>query len=232
MLNQNNSDSIFVIIPFYNENTVIREVIERLLPYNYKIILVDDGSTKSPVDILSDINPLHYLRHKVNLGQGASIQTGIDFALQKGAKWLVTFDADGHHLASDIESLLLPLQNNEADICIASRFLEKGKHNATKGRKITLKVGRWVNYFFTGLFLSDAHNGLRAMNRLAAEKINLKENRMAHATEFLLAIKKNKLRYKEVSASVLYSDYSREKGQSVFSSIRIFFDLVLHKLFE
>ena len=56
MLNQNNSDSIFVIIPFYNENTVIREVIERLLPYNYKIILVDDGSTKSPVDILSDIN--------------------------------------------------------------------------------------------------------------------------------------------------------------------------------
>ena len=141
MLNQNNSDSIFVIIPFYNENTVIREVIERLLPYNYKIILVDDGSTKSPVDILSDINPLHYLRHKVNLGQGASIQTGIDFALQKGAKWLVTFDADGQHLASDIESLLLPLQNNEADICIASRFLEKGKHNATKGRKITLKVG-------------------------------------------------------------------------------------------
>ena len=92
MLNHSNPDSIFVIIPFYNENTVIREVIERLLPYNYKIILVDDGSTKSPVDILSDINPLHYLRHKVNLGQGASIQTGIDFALQKGAKWLVTFD--------------------------------------------------------------------------------------------------------------------------------------------
>lgn len=232
MLNQNNSDSIFVIIPFYNENTVIREVIESLLPYNYKIVLVDDGSTKSPVDILSDTNPLHFIRHKVNLGQGASIQTGIDFALQKGAKWLVTFDADGQHLASDIESLLLPLQNNEADICIASRFLEKGKHNATKGRKITLKVGRWVNYFFTGFFLSDAHNGLRSMNRLAAEKLKLKENRMAHATEFLIAIKKNNLRYKEIPATVVYSDYSRKKGQSVFSSVRIFFDLVLHKLFE
>ena len=144
----------------------------------------------------------------------------------------MTFDADGQHLSSDIQSLLEPLQNNEADICIASRFLEKGRHNATKGRKITLKAGRWVNYFFTGLFLSDAHNGLRAMNRIAAKKIRLKENRMAHASEFLIAIKKNKLRYKEIPASVVYSDYSRKKGQSVFSSVRIFFDLVLHKLFE
>ncbi|MBP8113979.1 MAG: glycosyltransferase family 2 protein [Chitinophagaceae bacterium] len=232
MLNQNKANAVFVIIPFYNENTVIREVIEDLLPYNYQIVLVNDGSTKSPYNILKDIDSLYFLHHKVNLGQGAAIQTGIDFALQKGAEYLVTFDADGQHLSSDIQSLLEPLQNNEADICIASRFLEKGRHNATKGRKITLKVGRWVNYFFTGLFLSDAHNGLRAMNRTAADKFNLKENRMAHATEFLIAIKKNKIRYKEIPATVVYSDYSRKKGQSVFSSIRIFFDLVLHKLFE
>ena len=232
MLNQNKANAVFVIIPFYNENTVIREVIEDLLPYNYQIVLVNDGSTKSPYNILKDIDSLYFLHHKVNLGQGAAIQTGIDFALQKGAEYLVTFDADGQHLSSDIQSLLEPLQNNEADICIASRFLEKGRHNATKGRKITLKVGRWVNYFFTGLFLSDAHNGLRAMNRTAADKFNLKENRMAHATELLIAIKKNKIRYKEIPATVVYSDYSRKKGQSVFSSIRIFFDLVLHKLFE
>ncbi len=231
-MNLNNPNSVFVIIPFYNENTVIREVIESLAPYNYQIVLVDDGSAKSPIDILTGIHSVSFLHHKVNLGQGASIQTGIDFALQKGAEWLVTFDADGQHLSSDIQSLLEPLQNSEADICIASRFLEKGRHNATRGRKITLKAGRWVNYFFTGLFLSDAHNGLRAMNRMAAEKFSLKENRMAHATEFLIAIKKNKLRYKEIPASVVYSDYSRKKGQSVFSSIRIFFDLVLHKLFE
>ena len=223
MLNQNKANAVFVIIPFYNENTVIREVIEDLLPYNYQIVLVNDGSTKSPYNILKDIDSLYFLHHKVNLGQGAAIQTGIDFALQKGAEYLVTFDADGQHLSSDIQSLLEPLQNNEADICIASRFLEKGMHNATKGRKITLKVGRWVNYFFTGLFLSDAHNGLRAMNRTAADKFNLKENRMAHATEFLIAIKKNKIRYKEIPATVVYSDYSRKKGQSVFSSIRIFF---------
>lgn len=232
MSNPINPDSVFVIIPFYNENTVIREVIEGLIPFQYTIVLVDDGSSESPLDILKEFDSIHFLHHKVNLGQGASLQTGIDFALQKGAEWLVTFDADGQHLASEIQSLLTPLQNNEADICIASRFLEKGKHNATRGRKITLKTGRWVNYFFTGLFLSDAHNGLRAMNRFAAEKFHLKENRMAHASEFLITIKQHNLRYKEIPASVLYSDYSRKKGQSVFSSIRIFFDLVLHKLFE
>ncbi len=70
------------------------------------------------------------------------------------------------------------------------------------------------------------------MNRTAAEKITLKENRMAHATEFLFAIKKNNLRFKEIPATVTYTIYSKSKGQSVFNSIRIFFDLVLHKLFE
>ena len=232
MTNTPDTNNVFIIIPFYNENAVIREVIEALLPFQYQIVLVDDGSAVSPIEKLKGMGAIYFLHHKVNLGQGASLQTGIDFALQKGAKWLVTFDADGQHLASEIQSLLTPLQNNEADICIASRFLEKGKHNATKGRKITLKAGRWVNYLFTGLFLSDAHNGLRAMSRAAAEKIQLKENRMAHASEFLINIKKHHLRYKEVPASVVYSDYSRKKGQSVFSSIRIFFDLVLHKLFE
>ena len=232
MTNTPDTNNVFIIIPFYNENAVIREVIEALLPFQYQIVIVDDGSAESPIEKLKGMGAIYFLHHKVNLGQGASLQTGIDFALQKGAKWLVTFDADGQHLASDIQSLLAPLQNNEADICIASRFLEKGKHNATKGRKITLKRVIWVNYLFTGLFLSDAHNGLRAMSRAAAEKIQLKENRMAHASAFLINIKKHRLRYKEIPASVVYSEYSRKKGQSVFSSIRIFFDLVLHKLFE
>ena len=89
MLNQNKANAVFVIIPFYNENTVIREVIEDLLPYNYQIVLVNDGSTKSPYNILKDIDSLYFLHHKVNLGQGAAIQTGIDFALQKGAEYLV-----------------------------------------------------------------------------------------------------------------------------------------------
>ena len=95
-----------------------------------------------------------------------------------------------------------------------------------------MKLGRWVNYFFTGLYLSDAHNGLRAMNRLAAITIRISENRMAHATEIIAQVKKYKLRYKEVPANVIYTDYSKQKGQSSFNSLKIFFDLVLQKLFR
>ncbi len=230
MLSQNN-DNVFVIIPVFNEKKeVLVQTIRELQKASYPIVVVNDASDN---DInLPGFGIIYSLRHAVNLGQGAALQTGIEFALQKKAKYLVTFDADGQHSSADIPALLLPIQNNEADITLASRFLRPGHHNASFSRQLLLKTARWINYLFTGLYLSDAHNGLRAMNRAAAEKIALKENRMAHATEFLFAIKKNNLRFKEVPATVTYTVYSKSKGQSIFNSIRIFFDLVLHKLFE
>jgi glycosyltransferase involved in cell wall biosynthesis len=224
--------SVFIIIPAYNEYAVIKNVAAELLSSGYTVIIVDDASKETLWPELKDLDGIYYIRHQVNLGQGAALQTGIDFALQKDAAYLVTFDADGQHSATDIPAMLLPLQKEGVDITLASRFLTKGLHNASLLRQWTLKTGRWVNYFFTGIYLSDAHNGLRAMTSGAAKKIQLKENRMAHATEILYAIKKNKLKYKEVPASVTYTDYSKEKGQSAFNSIRIFFDLLLHKLFE
>ncbi|HEX2628808.1 MAG TPA: glycosyltransferase family 2 protein [Chitinophagaceae bacterium] len=225
-------NTVYIVIPAFNEQEVIRDVLNSLLQYPYTIVVVDDGSTPSLKEPLSDIHDITYIRHKVNLGQGAALQTGIDYALRHNADYIVTFDADGQHSPTDIEKLLTPLQNKEAAVALGSRFLEKNMHNAPASRTWILKAGRWVNYFFTGLYLSDAHNGLRAMTREAAGKIHLKENRMAHATEFLFLIRKHKLAYKEVPTVILYTDYSKAKGQSVFNSIRIFFDLVLHKLFE
>ncbi len=226
------NNSIYIIIPAFNETTVIKKVVEELILAGYSIVIVDDGSEENLLVQVHALTNTYYILHAVNLGQGAALQTGIEFALQKKAKYLVTFDADGQHSAAEIPALLLPIQNNEADITLASRFLKPGHHNASFSRQLLLKIARWINYLFTGLYLSDAHNGLRAMNRTAAEKITLKENRMAHATEFLFAIKKNNLRFKEVPATVTYTVYSKSKGQSIFNSIRIFFDLVLHKLFE
>jgi Glycosyltransferases involved in cell wall biogenesis len=224
--------TVFVIIPYYNERTVIAEVLRTLEPGGYQVVLVDDGSKNAPGPELKGLKPVYLVRHKVNLGQGAALQTGIDLALLKGATHLVTFDADGQHSAADLPSLLAPLFNNEADITLASRFIRKGSHNASRGKQVVLNAARWVNYLFTGLYLTDAHNGLRAMTRPVAQQLRFRENRMAHATEILLEIRKHKIRYKEVPASVFYTEYSKKKGQSVFNSIRIFFDLVLHKLFE
>jgi glycosyltransferase involved in cell wall biosynthesis len=232
MVNEEYYKKTFIIIPAYNEKAAISKVLDELSSLGCTIVVVDDGSTENIKEEAGKHKDLFYLRHKANLGQGAALQTGIDFALKQGAAYLVNFDADGQHSAADIPSILQPVLSGEADIVLASRFLNKGNHNAPFFKKIVLKIGRWVNYFFTGLYLSDAHNGLRAMNRLAAITIRISENRMAHATEIIAQIKKNKLRYKEVAANVIYTDYSKHKGQSSLNSVKIFFDLVLQKLFR
>ena len=232
MLNQYQHKKVTVIIPAFNEKKVIRRVIEEILPLGHDVVVVDDGSAEDIFGEIKDLQGVQYIRHKANLGQGAALQTGIDFALANGADYIVTFDADGQHQGSDIPIIIAPLINNEADIVLASRFLVKGSHNASFPRKLLLQVGRWVNFLFTGLYLSDAHNGFRAMNRVAAISIRITENRMAHATEIVAQIKKNKLRFKEVASTVVYTDYSRSKGQTGIQSIRIFFDLVLQKLFK
>ncbi len=226
-----NHDNTYIIIPAYNENKeVLDQTIDELLKTSCRIIVIDDASSEKIN--LPDTKNIFLLKHPVNLGQGAALQTGIEFAILKKANYIVTFDADGQHTVGDISAMLLPLQKAEADITLASRFLKPGMHNASGLKRVILRFGRLVNYFFTGIYLSDAHNGLRAMTAETAKKIQLKENRMAHATEILYLIKKYKLKYKEVPATVTYTNYSKSKGQSVFNSIRIFFDLVLHKLFE
>jgi glycosyltransferase involved in cell wall biosynthesis len=202
-----------------------------LLPFGSPIVVVDDGSSEELRTQFAGHSQIFYIRHKVNLGQGAALQTGIDFALKQGASWFITFDADGQHSAKDIPALLAPLFMEQADIVLASRFLTNGSHNAPVIKRLILKAGCWINYMFTGLYLSDAHNGLRAMNRVAAHSIRITENRMAHATEIVAQIKKQHLRYREVGATVLYTPYSKNKGQSSLNSLKIFFDLVLQKLF-
>jgi polyprenyl-phospho-N-acetylgalactosaminyl synthase len=223
---------VYIIIPAFNEDAAtLQQVVAGLLPLGYEVLVIDDGS-ETPVSTAPQRPGLHCLRHPVNLGQGAALQTGFQYARDHRADYAITFDADGQHLPADIEKLLQPLLRNEVDITLGSRFLEGAFSNAGFRRRLTLRMGRWVNYFFTGLRLTDAHNGLRGLNRRALETIELNENRMAHATEILFQIVKHKLRFKEVPVHIIYTDYSREKGQSFFNSIRIFFDLVLHKLFE
>jgi polyprenyl-phospho-N-acetylgalactosaminyl synthase len=222
------ASAIFIIIPAYNEEAVLCSTIEPLLQTNYHLVIVDDGSANDQALFLEGI-PVTVIRHQQNLGQGAALATGTEYALTNGADYIVHFDADGQHNVFDIERLLKPLFNNNADIVFGSRFLTK-QASLPWMRSVLLHSARYVNFFFTGLLLSDAHNGLRACNRKAAELIHITENRMAHASEILLLVKKNKLRFCEVAVEVKYTSYSKAKGQSGWNSIRILFDLLLHKL--
>lgn len=222
--------TVFVVIPAYNEQEVITGTLQGLLPLGYNIVVVDDGSATDLQEWLSGW-PVTILRHPVNLGQGAALQTGIEYALSAQARYVVTFDADGQHRPEDIQPLLQPLLNEEADIVLGSRFLSKD-HQVPAGRRRLLKTARLVNYLFTGLLLTDAHNGLRAMNQKAASTITLRQTGMAHATEIVAEIRKKRLRYKEVPVIIRYTAYSRGKGQTLWSGFRIFFDILLNKIFR
>src|SRR4029079_19417277 len=126
--------------------------------------------------------------------QGAALQTGIDYAKMLEADIVVTFDADGQHSAADVKTLVEPLLKNEVDIVLGSRFLTTNT-DIPFPRKIVLQVARWVNFLFTGILLTDAHNGLRALGKRGLEKITITENRMAHASEILFEIKKQNLKF-------------------------------------
>jgi glycosyltransferase involved in cell wall biosynthesis len=223
--------NIVVVIPVYNEGPVIRQVITSLLKIVTTIIVVDDGSAIPVIKHLHGL-PVVPLRHQINLGQGAAIQTGLTYARKLQADIAITFDADGQHNEEDINSLIAPIINNEADIVLGSRFLPDSLSTVPFTKKLILQVARIINYIFTGVLLTDAHNGLRALNRKALGKINLTENRMAHASEFLFEIKHHKLRWKEIPVHIRYTDYSIQKGQKPRDSIKVLFDLLLHKLFK
>lgn len=221
--------SIFIIIPVYNEAAVIAQTLHDVLSTGHTIVVVDDGSTDGTGDVVKKL-PVHYICHPVNLGQGAALQTGMDFAKMHQARAVVHFDADGQHRAADIEALLSPVLNGSCDISFGSRFLHNNNASIPFSKKIFLQLARYVNWLFTGILLSDAHNGLRALNRKALELIQFSENGMAHASEILWLVKENDLVYKEVAVTIEYTSYSRRKGQSMWNAVNIIFDLLFKKI--
>lgn len=226
------NSAVFVIVPVFNEARVLRQTLAPLVSTGYRIVVVDDGSTDSTSGVLEQI-PVTVIRHAVNLGQGAALQTGMDFALRHGALIAVHFDADGQHCWQQIPDLTAPIERDEADVVLGSRFLRPGSAAQMPAlRRLVLRGGVVVSAVFTGLWLSDTHNGFRALSRKALGEIQLHENGFAHATEILGQIRRRKLRYAEVPTAVFYSEYSRKKGQSLWNSLNIVIDLVLEKLFQ
>lgn len=225
------TEQIFVVIPAYNEGKVIRQTI-RSLGDGYHIVLVDDASTDDTANIIRDM-PIYYLRHDINLGQGAALQTGMDFARQQGADVVVHFDADGQHNPEDIVRFIETLHTQPVDVVLGSRFLRQNDLRAVpRLRRVLLRVATVINGLLTGLWLSDAHNGFRVMNHHALNAIQLKENRMAHATEILMQIRRQGLRYVEMPTHIIYTDYSTVKGQRWQGSIDILIDVFINKYFR
>jgi len=166
------------------------------------------------------------------MGQGAALQTGIEFALKKDAKYFVTFDADGQHDCKDISLMAEVLLKNRSDIVFGSRFLPGSQTNISGARSFVLNVARYVNYLVSGILLSDAYNGLRIFNTKAARLLKITENKMAHATEIQMLVVKNKLNYSEFPVNIHYNEYTKRKGLRNIDGLKIVFEILLFKLFR
>ena len=217
---------VCVIIPFYNEERVISEVLKSILDAGYSVLAVDDGSKDNSNKIAKNCD-IKLLKHSINLGQGAALQTGIEFArLNPYFEYFVTFDSDGQHKVENISDVLQPLINDEADFVFGTRF-QDDKTQFPFLKRLILILAIKYSRLSTGVPLTDTHNGFRAMNKRAINTINLNFPGMTHASEFVEKAGSSGLVIKEVPVHIMYTNYSKRKGQSVWNAINILTDLFL-----
>ncbi len=217
-----------VVIPVYNEAAVVRGVISELVGLGLTVIAVDDGSRD---DSAAEIDAAGAIRvsHPINLGQGGALQTGFEAALRfTDAKFVATFDADGQHQSADLLGMLDTIQQGW-DVVLGSRFLD-GATQVTGLRRLILKTATKVLNRRGDTKLTDAHNGLRLVTRDVAATIQLSQAGMAHASELEQVLTQTGLRVTEYPVHVLYTEYSRSKGQPLLNSVNILVDLLFHRV--
>ncbi len=219
-----NADT-WVVVPVYNEETVVADVIAEIGEMFDHVVCVDDGSRDGSAERIAG-TAAHLVRHPINLGQGASLQTGIDYALRRGADYLVTFDADGQHSVADAERMVDIVRRDDVDVVLGSRFLETAE-DVPALRKLVLRTVAALSPSSRRLRLTDAHNGLRVLTRPVAEDLRISMNGMAHASEIVATLAGGSWRVREVPVTIRYTEYSRAKGQSLFNGVNILFDLTL-----
>jgi len=219
-----NADACLVV-PLFNEGTVIRDVITRAHASFPRVVVVDDGSTDDSVEQARAAGAT-VVEHPINLGQGAALQTGIEMALRiPEVEYVVTFDADGQHRVEDAEAMVARLRDGEADVVFGSRFLDD-RTKLGRVKRLVLRAAIAYSNLATGVRLTDTHNGLRALNRSAASSLRIRQNRMAHASEIIEQVGHLGLRWVEHPVHIIYTDYSRAKGQSVLNAVNILTDLI------
>jgi polyprenyl-phospho-N-acetylgalactosaminyl synthase len=222
-------DDVWIVIPVYNESKVIADVVDDVLATFPHVVCVDDGSSDGSAEQIARTKA-HLVRHPINLGQGAALQTGLRYALARpDARYFVTFDADGQHRIADVLSMLAVARSGDADVVLGSRFLDQGQQGVPWIKRVVLRTVAALSPTARQLKLTDAHNGLRVMTRPVVERLRITMNGMAHASEIVAYLARSSWRVTEVPVTILYTDYSRAKGQSLYNGVNILFDLSMNR---
>ncbi|HSR88878.1 MAG TPA: glycosyltransferase family 2 protein [Candidatus Udaeobacter sp.] len=217
---------LFVIVPAYNESKNIGRVISGLFSQGFKnIVVIDDASADNTYEEAKKAGAA-VLKHEVNRGQGAALQTGNEYAMASGASFVVHFDADGQFNPADINKALAVMQEKNIDVLLGSRFLDNRSQIPWTKKHLVLPMARLINNFLTGIELTDVHNGFRILSRRALENINISQDRMAHNSEIVRQIKQKNLSYLEYPVEVTYNEY----GQGVGGGLKIIWEILHGRL--
>jgi polyprenyl-phospho-N-acetylgalactosaminyl synthase len=214
---------VWIVVPAFNEAGVIGDVITDLRSVFTQVVCVDDGSDDGTGDIALRAGA-HLVRHPVNLGQGAAIQTGVEYARRRpGAQVFATFDADGQHRVKDLVAMIDRLGAGDVDVVIGTRF-GPGVSRPPLLKRLVLRTAARLSPRGRRLGLTDTNNGLRVFNKTVADRLDITMSGMSHATEFIMLIDENRWRIAEEPVEVLYTDYSKSKGQPLLNGVNIIFD--------
>ena len=218
-----------IVIPAYNEERTIADVVRGAVKFADRVIVVDDGSRDESAKLAKDAGAV-VVRHAVNRGVGAALGTGIEAAIRLGADSVVTMDADGQHFAEDAGKVFERLAQGDVEFVIGSR-LKKGDQpgNMPVHRVIFNTIGNILTFFLFGVWVTDSQSGLRGLSRKAAHTIELRTNGMESLSEFLKEMKDKHWRMDEVPIKAIYTDYSMSKGQNFFVGVKVAIKLIFRR---
>jgi len=215
------------VIPAYNEAEHITEVIRRVRLFVDEVVVVDDYSRDQTADLALSAGAT-VISHPINRGQGAALQTGNDYALLNGADIIIHFDADNQFIAEEIPELTALVETGQAQAVLGSRFLTKKSNLPLFKKRIIMPLARLVNRVFFNIKLSDPQSGFRVLSKEAAQKIQIKNDGMAHCSEILHQLFKNKIKTEEVAITVVYHEF----GQKFSGGFKIIKDLLIRKIIK
>ena len=227
-INSELTKDVFLVVPAFNEEKTVSQIIEGIADKGYNVILVNDGSRDKTFDLAIESkrkypNQIFVVSHVINRGLGAALKTGMVVALNKGAKYIVTFDADGQHEIEDIPKVCKPLQDEEADVVIGARPFE----DMPISKSFANIIMNALTLLFYGRNVKDSQSGLRAFTAHAADEINIVSRGYGVSSEFIKEISDKNLRLAEVTITTIYTPETQNKGTDAIVGLKILTKMVI-----
>lgn len=217
-------NNVYAVIPAYKEEKNIAKIIKKTKRYVAQAIVVDDGSNDKTKYFAEKAGAI-VLRHIVNLGKGAALKTGCDFAIKKGAKFIVALDADAQHMPEDIPRFVEKL--NKYDIVFSYR-------KVSRKMPLVLRFGNWfisiVVRILYGVNLQDTQCGFRAFSKEAYKKIRWNASDYSMESEMISRVGKQRLKYAQIPIETIYSD--KYKGTTIIDGAKIVLNMIWWRLFN